>query len=362
MNNNYFRCFALAFGLIGGCATQGVEDPTTLRFNDIDKLHDHLAERARNIFYGNDPNPPADDFNIGVSLASYPIGTLIRPSRTIPIDYTACQPSSENGIPTSSTPTIFPTYELNKKTAIDIGLISETLPVTDLLRFKVSDADTVTLKVSDPKIKVLSDNDIESIFKSPSCIKAINDNTVWIVRGYILGHRTIILKGESGIDLGSTIPPFPSFKVTSGPNSESLSIVDSGDKEFLQIVSQVSVPEDFTVSSAPTPKQTDIFKKPTIIDSTGRLYIQKDRRDKSANADVIASKLIDSGFNVVPDIESIDSSRMPKIAQVRYFNDSDTALAERALNRLKQLFPTAISTKINLPAPKGQLEIWLPKY
>ena len=64
---------------------------------------------------------------------------------------------------------------------------------------------------------------------------------------------------------------------------------------------------------------------------------------------------------VASSVEKIDSLKMPIVAQVRYFNEADKPLAETALAQLQKQFPNAKLVRIALPAPTGQLEVWLPR-
>jgi hypothetical protein len=49
------------------------------------------------------------------------------------------------------------------------------------------------------------------------------------------------------------------------------------------------------------------------------------------------------------------------VAQVRYFRTADEDKAKKALGVLKGRYPNAKLVAFNLPAPAGQLEVWLPK-
>jgi hypothetical protein len=60
-------------------------------------------------------------------------------------------------------------------------------------------------------------------------------------------------------------------------------------------------------------------------------------------------------------VQRIPSQKMPNVAQVRYFNDADSALADRCVGILRKVYPNARAVRIGLPSPKGQLEVWLPK-
>jgi hypothetical protein len=71
--------------------------------------------------------------------------------------------------------------------------------------------------------------------------------------------------------------------------------------------------------------------------------------------------LTENSFKVASDIEKIDSSRMPRVTQVRFFNDSDKASADLALKIVSVSRPNAVAVRVGIPAPQGQLELWLTK-
>ena len=89
--------------------------------------------------------------------------------------------------------------------------------------------------------------------------------------------------------------------------------------------------------------------------------MQRDKADHSGRADKILEALAEQRFNVVYTVEAIDGDKVPKTAQVRYFSPGDEAAADKALALLKQLYPDAAKLYVGLKAPKGQLEVWLPR-
>jgi hypothetical protein len=91
------------------------------------------------------------------------------------------------------------------------------------------------------------------------------------------------------------------------------------------------------------------------------VYVQRDKADGSDNADKVLALLTEQRFDVAGQVESIPTDKMPTLAQVRYFNASDEAVADKALAILRQIYPSAAKLFVGLKAPKGQLEVWLPK-
>jgi hypothetical protein len=217
----------------------------------------------------------------------------------------------------------------------------------------VKDTDTVKLSVKSAQLQALADNDIQNLLRISKCVGAIPKSTVLLVRGYILGQRTFLLKNEKANDVKGNIPKIASFNVSVGSGDASLNLTDDAEVKFLQIVSQVTI--------APTSTNLVAVTKPEVIGGTGRVYVQRDRADLTNKAKLIVDALRAASFNVVSKVETVDSARMPKAAQVRYFNESDKPMAEGALREFQKQFPNASIVRIGLPAPSGQLEIWLPK-
>lgn len=259
-------------------------------------------------------------------------------------------------------------------------------------------------------MQVLADNDITKILSKPECRMSLSTSSVWLVRGYILGQRNFLLKSENANKVKANTK-IASFDIDVGSGNTSVSLTDESEKGFLQIVSQVTFREADVAATvgrteadvAATVWRTEaddvatnkggktydaatdkgskgwgiltadtigdrfviapaIIEQPKLVGTSGLVYVQRDRQDLSNNGESIVKALQNASFNVERNIERIDSSRMSKTAQVRYFNENDKALANRALTELQRLFPTAVLVRIGLPAPSGQIEIWLPRF
>ena len=104
-----------------------------------------------------------------------------------------------------------------------------------------------------------------------------------------------------------------------------------------------------------------VVSTPAVSQASGKVYVQRDRMDASGRGATIVASLKAANFDVASAIEPVDTGRMPRVPQVRYFNDQDKARAEAALQKLKSQFPNATLSRVSLPAPVGQLEIWLPR-
>jgi TIR domain len=108
------------------------------------------------------------------------------------------------------------------------------------------------------------------------------------------------------------------------------------------------------------------LSKPTVsLPSTtaarGIIYVHKDRADNTSAAEDIVKQLMEASFPVEKTVGKMDSSQVPKIAEVRYFNEDDKDQATRVADILKKSFSNAKLVRSRLPAPKGQLEVWLPQ-
>jgi hypothetical protein len=87
-----------------------------------------------------------------------------------------------------------------------------------------------------------------------------------------------------------------------------------------------------------------------------------DKNDRSGKSDAVMRALTeDTSLRVEPRVEAIKHENMPSRPTVRYFNAEDSTLAERVLAQFKKVFPDAIAVPVTLPAPRGQVEVWLPK-
>ena len=343
MNNKYVFACALVVPFLTGCHEKPTtQPPPSVYFDQFDQFQAELAARsARKI-------GSADDFKIIVTQVAYPIGTLMRAGSTIPIDYSACTPTST---PVAyDAPNLFPTYTLSKALAVDLGLDNDVINKLTDFGVKVSATDKVTFSVKSTSLQTLADTDLKKTLNNSGCRELIKGNTAWLVRGYVEGQRDFSLEKSRKTTLAGNVQKIASFNVDGG-NENGLSLTDDKTVGFLQIISQVT-----TVAENTAPE----FEKPTAQNVQGRTYIQQDKLDASDAGIAISKALKADKFNVMG-IERLTSSEMPDIAQVRLFNNADKQDALRALSELQKRFPNAELKKIGLPAAPGHLEIWLPK-
>lgn len=342
--NKVAMSVAVCAAFLTGCvATTPKVNPDV--YTSMDEFLKDLATRASERL-GN-----ADDFKIVVTQADYPIGTLMRMGSTIPIDYKACIPSSAP--PVSSTPSLFPGYELSRGLAIDFGLDNEAIKTLVDFGITVKDTDTVNVSVRAPKIQTLADSDLKNLLSRADCKGVVPPASAWLVRGYILGQRTFVLKNDKADNVKGKVNKVASFNVSVGSGTASLDLTDATEVGFLQIVSQVAI--------SPLSATPASVVKPQVSTVSGRVFVQRDQLDTSTKGEQVVGALKAASLGVVSTIERVDHSSMPTVAEVRYFNEADKPLAETALAQLQKQFPNAKLTRISLPAPTGQLEVWLPR-
>jgi hypothetical protein len=341
--------FALSVSFLAGCGTQlPSTDHASEQLSNFDALQTELAARASKGLTGSSANQV--DFNVVVTQAEYPIGTLLRQGTTIPVDAAACLPAAQ---PVSAAMnSMFPNYAMTASTAVDFGLDSAVIKWLASLKVTVKDTDTVTLSFKGVTDDTLTDDDIVALQARAACSAAIASKPVWLVRGYIKAQRTFSLKNDRTNDFAASVPKIGSFEVSPGSGNVSLDITDAAPVGFLQIVSQVQAPTTRAPASIAT------LSAPT---TAGEVYVQKDRNDRSDKSQRIVAAIQAQGIRVEPSVEALDSSKMPATASVRYFHDGDQAAAQRVLAQLQAVFPDARLIRLKLPAPPGQLEVWLPR-
>jgi hypothetical protein len=316
----------------------------------FDDLSAQLAKRTQEKLGG------AADFQVVVTQAVYPIGTLLRQGSTIPIDYSSCVPVTTP--PAFGAPSLFPSYSLTRETAAAFGLDDAVLQGVAKAGAKLSRTSGVKLDFADSKISTLSDHDIKTLANVPACSELLSEGPVWLVRGYVFGKRSFRFERAQANDANLSVTKIASFDVKVADGNSGLVISDNDPVGFLQIVSALAPkPAPALAPNAPAIS----VAKPEVGQLAGKVFIQRDTTDTSgADVKVIAA-LDAANLKVVQKVETVPSTKMPLVAQVRYFNDSDLPLAKTALAALATSFSNAKLVRISLPSPAGQLEVWLPK-
>lgn len=348
MKKQTTACLMILF-LLAGCEhlkPKPAEPPKVEAiFNNIDKFYDEIAARVKRRL-GADKVP---DFIVIPSEASWPIGTVLRPGTTFPADATACV-ATEKQIVSADTPNLFPDYANTYKNSIDLGIDNELIKKLVDAGVKLKDKDEVTFKVAESKLELIDDTTYNALSSKVECKSVLSGKELWVVRGYAIGKRSFVFGSEIDRTGKAKIEKIASFDVDFGSGNSSLKVTDEKPAKFVQIISAVKIEQGVTKSFSPL-----------VPVGTGRVFIQKDRQDASRASQTVVNSLRTANFKVESNVESIDSSKMPRGAQVRFFNENDRELANKAAETLKSQFPDISVLKLKLPAPTGQLEVWLPR-
>jgi hypothetical protein len=281
---------------------------------------------------------------------------LIRAGRSIPVSYSACAPKAPP--PLLDAPALFPDYRLSRDAALSFGLEREVFSRLANLQGSVESSQAVELTFRDTSAQVMADQDLAELVTKPECRDAIAASEVVMVRGYILGKRHFTLSGARNAGAAISVGRIGNMTLAPDKSGERLTVSDSGKKGFLQVISAVTLP-----AAGTAPLKVD---RPEVVNipaaaEAGRVYVQRDRADSPARAQAVLRALIGADFNVIPQVEALDSGKVPLRAQVRYFRDEDSGRAEAAAAALKELFPEIGAVRISLPGPPGQLEVWMPR-
>lgn len=346
-----------------------VKTDNLFRVTSIDNLSSELAQRTQARL------GRADDFQVIVTQAVYPIGTLMRQGSTIPVDYTACTPAARP--PLADTPSLFPSYSLSRETAAQFGLDEAVLEGIAQAGGNISRTSGVRLDFADSAISTLSDRDVKQLAAVPLCKELLAEGPVWMVRGYVFGRRTFRFDRAQANDANLKVTKIASFDVKLADGTSQVAISDNGPVGFLQIVSALApapappppppptpgpTPATSGQPDNPPPLPTIAVKRPALVATrAGRVFVQRDQGDTSGTDAKVIAALRATELPVVSKVEQVDTARMPSVAQVRYFNDEDVAVANTALGTLSKFYAGARLVRVQLPSPRGQLEVWLPK-
>ncbi|WP_310596723.1 hypothetical protein [Aeromonas aquatica] len=339
----------LLLQFISGCTPNGVQTVDTpvpkTSYENVDQFYQEIANRVRSKT-GADKVP---DIIVIPSEAVWPIGTVLRPGTTFPADATACVVPSDKVL-SAPTPNIFPDYSSTYKKSADLGIDNELIKKLIDAGVKFSDKDEVSLKVSNSALELIDDTTYSALTNTSACRTVLSGRELWIVRGYAIGKRTFVFSSDVEKTAEGKIEKIGSFNIDFGSGNRALKVTDDQPEKFVQIISAVKIEQGIAMTSLPS----------TPL-GTGRIYIQKDRQDTSSASQNVLNNLRAASFKVQSNIESIDSSKMPRIAQVRFFNESDREQAQEAASALKSQFPDISVIRLNIPSPMGQLEVWLPR-
>jgi hypothetical protein len=186
-----------------------------------------------------------------------------------------------------------------------------------------------------------------------------------LIRGTVLGKMTFTVKVDNPATVKAQLAKIGGFSINDNPGSSMLSIADSQSQPIVQLLSEFGTGQNASVSPT-TPKPVEAAassRSPASVDVRAHMYVQEDATD-TPEAGTKVVQLLRKGWptaNVESQVQKIPTQKMPDVAQIRYFNASDEAFANRCLQILKQTYPNARAVRIGLPSPRGQLEVWLPR-
>jgi hypothetical protein len=362
-------------------AAEGTLDPAV--FGSMDRLLADIQTRAsRNL-------GQSEDFQITPTGADYPIGTLLRARTTIPIDYEACKPKSDP--PAARVPNLFPRYQLSRGVALDFALDPELLKKLASLDVKVNDSDTIEFTVKGAKLQTVSDTDLRRAFARPECAALLRSQETWLVRGYVRGQRTFLLKNVDTKQVQGGLAHFFNFKVDAGPGTRSVDLSDTEETAFLQIVSAVvpgpgrevalaspAAPPASAPPPAPqppidlarmTPEELDRWlrenppapaagraTREVVSFVSGKVQRAEDLNPTLQNFDKLQQALV-GGLQM----RLVADALLPKTAEIRYFHDADLRTASELLGVLRRTQPAARLVRVRLDAPRDQYEVWMPR-
>ena len=318
--------------------------------SSFDEFNKDLAKRVTDVLVPGG----APDFQVVVTPATDPIGTLYRKGRSVPFDDMSCAPPADPAA--RSMPNAFPSYALDAKIAGEAGLDPALFQGVANVGATLGAASSFSFSVLNAQVKTLTDAVIERVLAGAGCVGALRGEMV-IVRGYVVGQRQFSTKSSRSAGANTTVTTVGKFDV-SADSGGVLTITDTAPQQFLQILSVVTPPPASARSGTPRVAAVTL---PTAVSGIGRVYVQQPRIDEPAKGRQIVGLLRDGGFNVEQQIERTDNAQTPDKPQVRYFNEADKQNAMKVLDTLKQKYPDAVLVPLKIPAPIGQVEVWLPR-
>jgi hypothetical protein len=327
---------------------------------DFDQFQQDLAARVLNKFGA---VSSGSDFSVIVATTAYPLGTLLRPTGSIPADFDDCVPAPA---PTPySAQRLFPSYTMSSDTALAANLGSRTLQGLDSAGVSLSQSSNVQYAIAETQIQIMDDKSVDQVTGKGNCGKYISTHPgIRLIRGAVMGKMTFTVKVDNPASVKARLAKIGGFTVTDNPQASTLSIVDAQSAPIVELLSEFGGGANPAASpTTPKPVETTPVRLPGSVGATAHMYVQEDVQDTPESGAKIV-RLLRVGWptaEVESKVQRIPSQKMPDVAQVRYFNDSDSALADKCVGILRKAYPNARAVRIGLPSPKGQLEVWLPK-
>jgi hypothetical protein len=333
---------------------------STQSVGDFDQFQQDLAARVLKQYGG------GKDFSVIVATTAYPLGTLLRSTGSVPADLEDCVPVP---LPKPlAAQHLFPSYTMSRDTAIAANVGSGALQGLDSAGVDLKQSQNVQYSIDDAQIQIMDDKSVEQVTGQSNCGKYIAEHPgMRLIRGTVLGKMTFTVKVDNPATVKAQLAKLGGFTINDDPGSSSVSVADNERQPIVELLSEFG--GGSTVSAAhPTPKPIEASVLPShssasVQPATPHMYVQMDAQDNPASgAEVV--QLLHAGWpsaNIESKVQRVPTQKMPDVGQVRYFNESDLAIANRCVEILRKVYPDARVVRIGLPSPKGQIEIWLPK-
>ena len=312
----------------------------------FDLLNADLAKRVKEKILG--PSSESNsDFIVGLTNSADPIGTLYRVDTTRAISRSACvdvTPATVNAY-------YFPTkYTLTREAGVALGLDPALTKIAEL-GINLKNEKGIVLEFARNSQTEVDDQQVSNVIAlNQVCKAAINGREVRFVRGYVSLKRSFTASSSGKFDVNIKAQKIGTLTIKPFAAAREVKIIDDEPANFIQIIQMVK-----GELPGATPRPTELGQERSLV------YIQIDSSDTTDNAIELRKALKTENISVAEGIEKIESSQMPAVTQVRYFNDTDKNKAERILKSVKVLKPNAVSVRVGLSAPLGQTEVWLTR-
>jgi hypothetical protein len=332
--------------------------PSTQNVSDFDQFQQDLANRVLKQFGG------GSDFSVIVATTAYPLGTLLRATGSVPSDLEDCVPAP---LPKPfAAQHLFPSYTMSRETALAANLGSGALQGLDSAGVNLKQSQGIQYTIEDAQIQIMDDKSVEQVTGQGNCGKYVSAHPgMRLIRGTVLGKMTFTVKVDNPATVRAQLAKIGGFSINDNPGASTLSIADNESQPIVELLSEFGTSQSASASPT-TPRSLEAAvssRDLAPVDVGAHMYVQEDATD-TPEAGTKVVQLLRKGFptaNVESKVQKIPAQKMPDVAQVRYFNASDEALANRCVQILKQEYPNARVVRIGLPSPKGQLEVWLPR-
>jgi hypothetical protein len=256
---------------------------------------------------------------------------------------------------------------MSSDTALAANLGSRALQGLDSAGVSLRQSSSVQYSIAETEIQIMDDKSVDTVTAKGGCGKYISSHPgTRLIRGTVIGKITFTVKVDNPASVKAQLAKIGGFTVTDNPQASMLNIADAQSAPIVELLSEFGGPRG-AASSPTTPKPVEAAvspaRSPASVGVSAHMYVQEDVEDTPASGAKVV-QLLQTGWpsaKVENKVQRIPSQKMPDVAQVRYFNGADRAMAQRCVEILRKAYPNARVVRIGLPSPKGQLEVWLPK-